>query len=357
MRAQWHRHFRSRRATRSRSDRSGRPCGQRPVVVAGSLYLAGEVRGLSRDILPRQLRRTRAAHERRRSRRCFRSQTSAARVNSSCVERSVAPRALRAPPAVAGGRFRPVQSVQLVRTRRSLAISRQQPRAHRRAPRRVTDHAHGPGGDRLQRPSLFADQVVYETDPGASSRPVTSRWSRPTSASSPSGPRSTAERNSARSSQPSARPRSAPTRAPERTSSARRNPTSCFDGARSRGRGRPQYTLEGRRLHHLRAAVPPVGDVGRQRHRSASISTRCSEAHCPARQGRAAALSAGDLLPHQQGGPVDGLPACPPTAPRPFGGASMSNAFFWAINRSQDATFYHDWNASRAGPRSASTAM
>ena len=28
-----------------------------------------------------------------------------------------------------------------------------------------------------------------------------------------------------------------------------------------------------------------------------------------------------------------------------IGGTSLSNAFFWAISRSQDATFYHDWNA------------
>lgn len=28
-----------------------------------------------------------------------------------------------------------------------------------------------------------------------------------------------------------------------------------------------------------------------------------------------------------------------------IGGAGLSNAFFWAISRSQDATFYHDWNA------------
>ena len=28
-------------------------------------------------------------------------------------------------------------------------------------------------------------------------------------------------------------------------------------------------------------------------------------------------------------------------------GSSISNAFFWAINRSQDATFFHDWMFSR----------
>jgi LPS-assembly protein len=30
-------------------------------------------------------------------------------------------------------------------------------------------------------------------------------------------------------------------------------------------------------------------------------------------------------------------------------GSSVSNAFFWAINRSQDATFFHDWMFSRGG--------
>jgi LPS-assembly protein len=35
----------------------------------------------------------------------------------------------------------------------------------------------------------------------------------------------------------------------------------------------------------------------------------------------------------------------PSYASSTIGGAGISNAFFWAINRSQDATFYHDWNA------------
>ena len=30
-----------------------------------------------------------------------------------------------------------------------------------------------------------------------------------------------------------------------------------------------------------------------------------------------------------------------------YRGQSISNAFFWAINRSQDATFMHDWFMSR----------
>src|SRR6476469_5878827 len=30
-----------------------------------------------------------------------------------------------------------------------------------------------------------------------------------------------------------------------------------------------------------------------------------------------------------------------------YRGQSISNAFFWAINRSQDATFFHDWFTSR----------
>ena len=32
-----------------------------------------------------------------------------------------------------------------------------------------------------------------------------------------------------------------------------------------------------------------------------------------------------------------------------YHGQSISNAFFWAINRSQDATFYHDWFRQRGG--------
>jgi LPS-assembly protein len=32
-----------------------------------------------------------------------------------------------------------------------------------------------------------------------------------------------------------------------------------------------------------------------------------------------------------------------PTARPTLRGQSISNAFFWAINRSQDATFFHDW--------------
>ena len=37
-------------------------------------------------------------------------------------------------------------------------------------------------------------------------------------------------------------------------------------------------------------------------------------------------------------------------------GQAISNAFFWAIGRSQDATFFHDWfTQHRAGRRRAST--
>ena len=66
-----------------------------------------------------------------------------------------------------------------------------------------------------------------------------------------------------------------------------------------------------------------------------------------ARQGRAGLLPAGDVLPDPGRRPRHRVPAARPTAARRYRGQSISNAFFWAINRNQDATFMHDWFASR----------
>ena len=37
-------------------------------------------------------------------------------------------------------------------------------------------------------------------------------------------------------------------------------------------------------------------------------------------------------------------------------GFTLSNAFFWAIDRSQDATFYHDWSTKTGQGLAASIA-
>ncbi len=64
-------------------------------------------------------------------------------------------------------------------------------------------------------------------------------------------------------------------------------------------------------------------------------------------EGRAGVLPAGAVLPDS------GVTIAPPGFLMPMygrsltAGQSLSNAFFWAINRSQDLTLFHDW-CSRA---------
>ena len=49
------------------------------------------------------------------------------------------------------------------------------------------------------------------------------------------------------------------------------------------------------------------------------------------------------VLPDQQGESIDRLPAADLGHVASLNGQTIGNQFFWAINRSQDATFMHDW--------------
>ena len=61
------------------------------------------------------------------------------------------------------------------------------------------------------------------------------------------------------------------------------------------------------------------------------------------REGRADVLPADPLLPDQATTTAPPASCSRPTASSTLRGQSIHNAFFWAINRSQDATFLHDW--------------
>jgi LPS-assembly protein len=56
----------------------------------------------------------------------------------------------------------------------------------------------------------------------------------------------------------------------------------------------------------------------------------------------------GLLYPIQEDGRATGM-LMPTFGASRYQGSSLSNAFFWAINRSQDATFYHDWFTQHGG--------
>ena len=66
-------------------------------------------------------------------------------------------------------------------------------------------------------------------------------------------------------------------------------------------------------------------------------------------KGMPGAVPADHVLPDQQGGPRDRVPDADVRVRPPSAGTTLSNAFFWAINRSQDATFLYDWY-SKTGP-------
>ena len=64
-------------------------------------------------------------------------------------------------------------------------------------------------------------------------------------------------------------------------------------------------------------------------------------------EGRAGVLPADALLPDPGRRPRHRVPDADLRRVARYAGQSISNAFFWAINRSQDATFFHDWLFSR----------
>ena len=134
-----------------------------------------------------------------------------------------------------------------------------------------------------------------------------------------------------------------------RACSARRSPTSISTARRSRSSGRDRYRITQRRVHDLRAADAALGDRQPARH-AEPRGLRDAEQHGPQGEGRAGVLPAGAVLPDPRGRSRDRLPDADLRHVDACAGRSLSNAFFWAINRSQDATLFHDWfSKDRAG--------
>ena len=109
------------------------------------------------------------------------------------------------------------------------------------------------------------------------------------------------------------------------------------------------------RLHHVRAADAAMGGrrhVGDHQHRR----LRAAANTVMQRQGRPGALSAGPYYPLHEDERSTGF-LMPMYGTSTFRGHSLSNAFFWAINRSQDATFFHDWFTKTGTGAGASTAI
>ena len=75
---------------------------------------------------------------------------------------------------------------------------------------------------------------------------------------------------------------------------------------------------------------------------AARRSLRAAAQHVPEGQRRAGDLPSDHVLPAQQGQPEHRLPDAE-LRQLELQGQTISNAFFWAIDRSQDATFLHDW--------------
>ena len=114
--------------------------------------------------------------------------------------------------------------------------------------------------------------------------------------------------------------------------------------------------------HHARAGSRPACSrrrAGRWRRRAYADARQACRAQERGAQGqeRADVLPAGDVLPDQQGGPGDRVPAAALRRLDATRDPAISNAFFWAINRSQDMTLMHDWfTPHRHGATAASIA-
>ena len=106
--------------------------------------------------------------------------------------------------------------------------------------------------------------------------------------------------------------------------------------------GEDRYRITQRRLHDLRAADAALGDRHRHSHDQSRGLRHPAQRRHP-REGRAGLLPADPLLPDSERRPRHRDSCCRPTAARRYRGQSLSNAFFWAINRSQDLTLLHDW--------------
>ena len=125
-------------------------------------------------------------------------------------------------------------------------------------------------------------------------------------ASRPTRPTSTRRRAPARSSTPSARRRSASK--VDKSFFGTQEPDAFFYGETIEKIGVDRYRITQGRLHDLRPADAALGGRRRHGHADARQARRAQERR-PQGQGRAAVLPAGDVLPDQQGGPLDRLPA------------------------------------------------
>ena len=101
-----------------------------------------------------------------------------------------------------------------------------------------------------------------------------------------------------------------------------------------------------------RAASPPAcsrrraGRSSAAARRSTSTTTSMLQQRRRPGEGRAGVLPAVLYYPIQDDDRATGF-LMPTYGSSLATGSSISNAFFWAINRSQDATFFHDWMFSR----------
>ena len=111
--------------------------------------------------------------------------------------------------------------------------------------------------------------------------------------------------------------------------------------------GPDKYRITQRRLHDLRAADAAVGDRQRHAPRSTSHDYAHAQQRRDPREGRAGVLPADAVLPDPGRRSRDRVPDADLRRSSLARDQSISNAFFWAINRSQDATFFHDWLFSR----------
>ena len=121
----------------------------------------------------------------------------------------------------------------------------------------------------------------------------------------------------------------------------RRSPTR-ISGAKSCRRSGRRVPHHPRRLHDLRAADAALGL------QSGSVTLNLDDyallKNAVFRVKGVPLMYLPDLLlPDPGGRPGDRLPDADLRHRRPQRGQSLSNAFFWAINRSQDATIEHDW--------------
>ena len=91
-------------------------------------------------------------------------------------------------------------------------------------------------------------------------------------------------------------------RSPDRTRS------STSSARPSRRSDRKKYKITSRRLYDVRATDAALGSA-RRHHRAEHRSLHVAQANGDERQGRAAVLPAGPLLPHEEGGSRDRIPA------------------------------------------------